>query len=71
MIFPLFLFTYHIKFVLNQTWSTLTEFIEGNGIRCKPTSSCKLLNLQSGPSDQYPRRGAQMGERGICKIVIT
>ena len=30
MIFPLFLFTYHIKFVLNQTWSTLIEFIEGS-----------------------------------------
>ena len=40
-------------------------------IRYKPTSPCKLCKLQSGPSDQHLRGGAQGGRRGICKSVIT
>ena len=30
-----------------------------------------VCKLQFGPSDQHPRGGAQGGEGGICKSVIT
>ena len=38
---------------------------------CKPILLCKLCKLQSGPSDQHLRGGAQGGRREICKSVIT
>ena len=37
---------------------------EREHIRCKPTFPCKLWKLQSVPSDQHPRGGAQEGGRG-------
>ena len=40
-------------------------------IMCKPTSLCKLYELQSEPPDQHPRGDAGEVGEGIYKNVIT
>ena len=48
-----------IPYFLKATYAMQTTFV------------CKLWKLQSGLSDQDPRRGARGVEVGICKSVIT
>jgi len=57
-------FLEYIYFPNNMFLILKTAYGDREHIRCKPTSPCKLWKLQSGPSNQHPRGGAQRGGRG-------